>query len=254
MITVVITTYKEPKALDICLQSAIEGQLHDNQIIVVVDGYYDLNKEVLDKYKEKINILNLEDNLGMIRAMNLGHYNAKYDLVFHVQDDNVFPYNWDERLLEHYEEGSVLTPNQVEPNPSMFPQFNIKNLGTDLDNFDLSLFWEHDKTISENKYDECGSTFPFLISKSDYLKIGGFDESYPGPWVVDWEFFMKCQMNGMKMIRTYNCHFYHFVSLGTKSPEQLEEAKHKEGLCHKFASYKWGSYIKHNPQNNIKYI
>ena len=44
MITVVITTYKEPKALDICLQSAIEGQLYDNQIIVVVDGYYDLNK------------------------------------------------------------------------------------------------------------------------------------------------------------------------------------------------------------------
>ena len=58
MITVVITTYKEPKALDICLQSAIEGQLHDNQIIVVVDGYYDLNKEVLDKYKENFNILN----------------------------------------------------------------------------------------------------------------------------------------------------------------------------------------------------
>ena len=93
-----------------------------------------------------------------------------------------------------------------------------------------------------------------MISKSDYLKIGGLDESYPGPWVVDWEFFMKCQMNGLKMIRTYKCHFYHFVSLGTKSQEQLEEAKHKENLCHKFALYKWGSYIKHNPNNNIKYI
>ena len=126
MITVVITTYKEPKALDICLQSAIKGQVHDNQIIVVVDGYYDLNKEVLDKYKDKINTLNLENNLGMIKAMNLGHYNAHHDLVFHVQDDNVFPNKWDEKLLEHYKEGSVLTPNQIEPNPSMFPQFSIK--------------------------------------------------------------------------------------------------------------------------------
>ncbi len=32
---------------------------------------------------------------------------------------------------------------------------------------------------------------------------GGFDESYPGPWVVDWEFFLKCRLNGMKMLRTY---------------------------------------------------
>jgi len=254
MITVVITTYREPKALDICLNSAIKGQIHNNQIIVVIDGFYDLNKEVLDKYKDKINILNLPENKGMVKAMNLGHYNAKFDLVFHVQDDNVFPNKWDEKLLEHYKKGSVLTPNQIEPNPSMFPQFNIKNLGTDLDNFDLSLFWKHDELISRNEFDECGSTFPFLISKSDYLKIGGFDESYPGPWVVDWEFFMKCQMNGLKMIRTYNCHFYHFVSLGTKSPEQLEEANQKESLCHKFALYKWGSYIKHNPNNNIKYI
>ena len=41
MITAVITTYKEPEALDICLNSAIKGQIHDNQIIVVVDGFYD---------------------------------------------------------------------------------------------------------------------------------------------------------------------------------------------------------------------
>ena len=99
MITAVITTYKEPEALDICLNSAIKGQIHDNQIIVVVDGFYNLNKEILDKYKDKIDILSMPKNEGMIRSMNLGHYNAKFDLVFHVQDDNVFPNKWDKKLL-----------------------------------------------------------------------------------------------------------------------------------------------------------
>ena len=47
MISVIIPTYKEPDALDLCLKSAIEGQSNKNQIIVVVDGFYDLNKEVL---------------------------------------------------------------------------------------------------------------------------------------------------------------------------------------------------------------
>jgi glycosyltransferase involved in cell wall biosynthesis len=53
MISVIIPTYKEPEALDICLKSAITGQKNKNQIIVVVDGFFDLNKEVLEKYREK---------------------------------------------------------------------------------------------------------------------------------------------------------------------------------------------------------
>jgi glycosyltransferase involved in cell wall biosynthesis len=40
MISVVIPTYKEPEALDLCLKSAIEGQKNQNQIIVVVISFY----------------------------------------------------------------------------------------------------------------------------------------------------------------------------------------------------------------------
>lgn len=256
MITVVIPTYKEPEALDLCLQSAIEGQINDNQIIVVVDGFFDLNKEVLKKYANKIDILNLEENVGMIKAMNLGHYNAKFNLVFHVQDDNVFPSGWDESLLTSYEPNSVLTPNQIEPTPSMFSQFHIKDLGRDPKIFDLKEFWTYEKSyVYEDKREIAGSTFPFLISKTDYLKVGGLDESYPGPWMVDWEFFMKCKMNGMKMLRTYNCNFYHFVSLGTApSPEKQAEKQKIEYACHQYAFYKWGTDIKHNPIDNSKYL
>ena len=70
MISVIIPTYKEPEVLDICLKSAIEGQGHKNEIIVVVDGFYDLNKDVLEKYKNDISILNLPTNMGLIRATN----------------------------------------------------------------------------------------------------------------------------------------------------------------------------------------
>lgn len=254
MISTVITTYKEPEALDLCLQSAIEGQANNNEIIVVVDGFYDINKEVLEKYKDKISVLNLEENVGMIRAMNLGHYNASNELVFHIQDDNVFPINWDTQLERAYQPNSVLTPNQIEPMPSMFRQFNIKDLGRNPKTFDLKAFWKHEIEVHKNKTDEAGSTFPFLISKYDYLKVGGFDESYPGPWVVDWEFFMKCEMAGMKMLRTYNCHFYHFVSLGTRTPEKIAQNQQIEQQCHDYFYYKWGTYAKHNPVNNSKLI
>lgn len=255
MISVIIPTYKEPEALDLCLRSAIEGQINKNQIIVVVDGFYDLNKSVLEKYSEHIDILNLEENIGLSRATNLGVYNAQYDKVLIVNDDNVFPTNWDIELERIYEPNSVISPNQIEPIPSMFNQFVIENLGRDPQIFDLKKFWVYEIKKQFYKKEETGSTLPIFMSKLDYLKVGGWDESYPGAWVVDWDFFLKCKLSGMKMIRIYNIHFYHFVSLGTElTPEEKLNKQQKELLCHEYAQYKWGTNIKHNPINNEKYL
>jgi len=254
MISVIIPAYKEPEALDLCIRSAVHGQKNKNQIIVVVDGFYDINKEVLDKYKGEIDILNLEENQGLCRATNLGVYNANNNLILVVNDDNVFPKMWDQKLLESYKPNTVLTPNQIEPFNSMFRQFHIKDLGRDPNTFDLENFWNYESGISKNVTEESGSTLPFLISKMDYLRVGGWDESYPGPWVVDWEFFMKCELSGMKMVRDYSCNFYHFVSLGTKTLEKHIESKEIESQCHDFFRYKWGSYAKHNPVNNSKLL
>jgi len=254
MISVVIPTYKEPEVLDLCLRSAIEGQVNQNQIIVVVDGYYNLNKEVLEKYKDKIDILDLGENQGLCRATNLGVYNTSNELILIVNDDNVFPKNWDIELEKDYIPNSVISPNQIEPTPSMFRQFHIKDCGRDPKTFNLEGYWKYEESLRGLPPDETGSTLPIFMSKYDYLKVGGWDESYPGNWVIDWEFFMKCEMNGMKMLRTYNCHFYHFVSIGTRTPENITDSQIKEQACHEYFRYKWGTYAKHNPLNNSKLI
>lgn len=255
MISVIIPTYKEPEVLDICLRSAIEGQQNKNQILVIVDGYYDINKDILEKYKDNIDVLILEDNVGLCRATNLGVYNASNELILIVNDDNVFPHHWDTILQNDYIPKSVISPNQIEPTPSMFKQFHIADLGRDPNTFDLEAFWRYDyHYISGDKIEETGSTLPIFMSKKDYMMVGGWDESYPGPWVVDWEFFMKCEMAGMKMLRTYNCHFYHFVSIGTRTPEKIFQNQQTEQECHDYFQYKWGTYAKHNPINNSKLV
>ena len=181
MISVIIPTYKAPETLDLCLESAIKGQTQKNQIIVIVDGFYDLNKDVLEKYQDHIDILNLETNQGFCRANNLGVYNALFSNILLAQDDNVFPKNWDKTLLNNYSPGSVLTPNQIEPFPSMFEQFHIKDLGRDPKNWNLDNFWEYESNIKETgKIKENGNIFPVFMNKWDYLSVGGLDESYPG--------------------------------------------------------------------------
>ena len=253
-LSVIIPTYREPEVLDLCLRSCIEGQTNKNEIIVVVDGFYEENKEVLYKYQDDISVLDLKENQGLSRATNLGVYNASNDLILIVNDDNVFPVDWDSRLKSQYKPGAVYSPNQIEPYPSMFQQFIIEDFGRTPDTFRLEDFRVFEVNQSKEKRSFTGSTLPIFMAKRDYMKVGGWDESYPGHWVVDWEFFMKCQMNGMDMIRLHNVCFYHFVSIGTRTPEMIHESQIKEQMCHEYFKYKWGGYAKHNPENNDKYI
>jgi GT2 family glycosyltransferase len=252
MISVIIPTYQSPDTLDLCLRSCITGQQNKNQIIVVVDGFYEINKHVLEKYKEDIEILNLEENLGLCRGTNLGVYNSKYDKILIVNDDNVFPQFWDITLENEWQEGCVISPNQIEPYPSMFPQFVIENLGTDPKTFDLEKFWLFNyHYASGDKVEECGSTLPIFMSKMDYLRLGGWDENFPTNGIVaDIDFFLKCQLSGLKMIRNWNLHFYHFGSVSVNGEKRQSEEKRG----HVYAAYKWGNYLCRNMINNDIYI
>jgi len=240
MISVIIPTYKAPEALDICIQSAVENQVNNNEIIIVVDGFYELNKSVLDKYEGKICILDLETNQGLCKATNLGVYNASSDKILIVNDDNVFPPEWDELLLEDYEQGRVITPNQIEPTASIFDEMVIKSFGNP-DEFNLYEFNKFAEDCYQNKLTPKGSTLPLFMSKLDYLTVGGWDESYPGAWVVDWEFFHKCNLAGYELVRSLKVHFYHFVSIGTEATVKEKGTKtQKEAACHEYFKYKWG--------------
>ncbi len=73
--------------------------------------------------------------------------------------------------------------------------------------------------------------------------------------VADWDFFLKCQLSGLKMLRTYVTNIYHFVSLSTNISEEQKQQRHQSEVeGHTYAQYKWGTNIKHNPQNNLKYL
>jgi len=265
MISVIIPTYKSPEMLDLCLKSAIQGQKKINQIIVVVDGHYDINEEVLNKHGGYIDILNIKQNVGLCKGTNLGVMNAKHDKVLIVNDDNVFPKDWDIRLEEDWNnyhgtstyweawERShpiVLTPNQIEPYPSIFKDFVIENLGTDVKSFDLDRFWEFEQNIVKSGHNWSGSTLPIMMYKKDYLRVGGWDENYELGMVADWDFFLKCHLSDFKMCRTKMTNFYHFASASTNG--DARQQAERDG--HEYAKYKWGSYIQHDPISNKKYL
>ena len=254
MISVIIPTYKTPEALDLCLRSAIKGQKEVNEINVIVDGTYEINKNVLSKHIKNIRPIVLSNNVGMSIAQNIGVSKSKHDNILIVNDDNVFPDQWDTELIKHDCKNKVITPNQIEPYPSIFNQFIIKDLGRDPKTFDLQAFWIYEKKQKHNVINHQGSTYPIYMKRLQYLACGGFDIEYPtktGTY-TDWDFFLKCELNRLIMERIYSIHFYHFVSVTRKNDEDLIREKNIENECYKWFINKWGKKPNHNPLNNSK--
>jgi glycosyltransferase involved in cell wall biosynthesis len=255
-ISIIIPTYRNPKCLDICLQSAIEQQSNNNEIIVIVDGYGDESELVLNKHKKSIRVLNLKNNMGMQYALNLGVMNANNEIVLIVNDDNVFGKSFDVSVLKTLTRKSVLTINQIEPSgPGIF-NFHVKNLGTTPDEFKYDEFISYEQSISVNKTTKEGGIFPFAIFKKQYMIVGGFDMLYSSPFICDWDFFLKLDLNGIRFTRTYASHLYHFGGAASPKIKEYDKLKLTEQPAAELFYYKWGirpqiyKDLSHNPKHN----
>lgn len=255
MISVIIPTYRNPEYLDICLQSAIDQQDNKNEIIVAVDGFYEESKQVLETYKDHISVLDLGHNQGMQQALNLGVINASNEKIFILNDDNVFCSGWDTIIEKSLNKNSVLTLNQIEPTgPGIF-DFPVKDFGRNPKQFDYPGFIEYEKSIKKDKLTLNGGIFPFAMYKKDYMIVGGFDVMYQSPFICDWDFFLKLDLNGIGFTRTHEAHLYHFGSTATKNGNEGEMFKATEGPAAQLFMYKWGiapslyNNLSHNPKN-----
>ena len=242
MISLIIPTYRNPEYLDICLRSAIEGQINKdkNEIIVVIDGYVEESKEVIDKYRDNIQVLPLEDNQGMQMALNLGVMNASNERIMIINDDNVLCKGWDS-IWADMSEGEVITINQIEPTgPGMF-NFPVKDFGRNPKEFKYHEYLENENTLSSNEVSDDGGIFPFALFKKNYMMVGGFDTLYKSPFICDWDFFLKLELAGCSFIRTHSQHYYHFGSTATKNGKEGEAFKATEGPAAETYIYKWGT-------------
>jgi len=242
MISIVIPTYRNPDYLHLCLKSAIENQSSKNEIIVAVDGFIEDSKDVLDDFIEHISILDLGHNQGMQQALNLGVMNATNEIIFVVNDDNVFCKDWDTAIIESLKdkERSVLTLNQIEPEgPGIF-NFPVKDLGRNPEEFKYDEFIKYEQSIRKNSLTLDGGIFPFAMYKKYYMAAGGFDVMYQSPFICDWDFFLKLDLMGLGFVRTHNAHLYHFGSTATKNGKEGIRFKESEQPAAELFNYKWG--------------
>lgn len=258
-VTLIIPTYRNPKYLDLCLHSAIENRADpSNQILVIVDGFFDENKDVLEKYSDVL-YLDLQQNRGMQYAINAGVMQAMTNYVFVINDDNVMPTLWDSRLLKVVDNMDswlghdkwCLTVNQIEPTgPGMF-NFPVLDLGQTTETFNYEEWLRKEITYSVPGETPDGHIFPFVLNKKYFLAVGGLDTFYGSPNVCDWDFFLKLELLKFKFLRTHSLHLYHFGSVSTKKNSESQSFREREQQAFSEFEWKWGT-PPYNGQHNSK--
>jgi len=253
-ISVILPCYRNPEYLDLCLDSIISNQIEPQEIMVAIDGYPEETKHVVDKYEGKIRVLSFEKNHGMQYAINSAVMQATNEWIFVINDDNVFPERWDERLLPLLTTNNIFTVNQIETEPGMF-NFTVANCGVDISTFDRRKFEEVERELAIPAFTSSGGRiFPFVMEKWWFMAAGGFDTFYQSPNICDWDFFLKLEMNPLLSFKRINqLALYHFGSVATKKTKWAGEFSQKQYYAAQQYMYKWGIPPMNVPKTNSKF-
>jgi GT2 family glycosyltransferase len=199
----------------------------NNEIIILDDGSTDGSADYLDAQ------INLDNNLrgwknttgnilGHTITYDLGIKMAKTPLVTIFHSDMICGKNYLENMLKHYKEKTVVCATRIEPE-GIYPPGKekiLKPFGIEFHEFkknEFDAFVEQEqkyrKDITTN-----GIFAPWMISKDDFLAIGGHDAKSFAPYPEeDADLFLRFHLAGYKLIQSRDSLCWHWISRGHRS-------------------------------------
>lgn len=206
-ISVVIPTYNRPEQLRNCLAALLKQDLSEPwEVIVIDDGSQSNNKAIIDGLSHAGRIRYYrQDNQGPAKARNKGASLARGNFIAFTDDDCEPTPTWLKTLLEHSKEGVIIggqTINGVESNLcSEACQVLIDYIYTYLYGSKVYFF------TSNN----------FAMDRNTYLKVGGFDESFPTSAGEDRELCVRWLHYGYELKFVGQAQIHHFHRLDFRS-------------------------------------
>jgi len=212
-ISIIITTYTALEYLTLCVDSLLANSRHRNQLVVYADGSGDDTREFLQTLagNPQVKFRYEKENVGITKALNHAAKMADNPYLYFINDDMVFAPGFDEALLRHAAPNRVLTGVMIEPERANLRvgRLQIKrDFGLVAAEFDRAGFEHEAPRLGENRL-EPGISYPFMIAKELFWRIGGIDERFAGP-VHDPDLFYRVALSGAEMFRVCDSLCYHF--------------------------------------------
>lgn len=199
----------------------------ENEIIVLDDGSNDTSAEYFELQLPLDSNLRFWANksgsiLGHTVTYDMGIKMAKNPLVTIFHSDMICTKNYLTNLLKHWSEKTVVCATRIEPE-GIYPPGKekiLKPFGLEFFDFKYKEFLEFVKQEEIDRKDQTsnGIFAPWLISKEDFLAIGGHDAKSFAPYPEeDADLFLRFHMAGYKLIQSRDSLCWHWISRGHRS-------------------------------------
>jgi glycosyltransferase involved in cell wall biosynthesis len=188
-VSIIIPVYNAEQYLDECITSVLEQTYKDIEIIAVNDGSKDRSLEVLEKYSDKIKIID-KKNGGTPTALNAGIRIMTGEWFKWLSADDV--------LLKHAIMSLVQEAEKLGPaskDTIFYSNYNLVDHSSNIvgkfiePNYNSLSNFERNIILLDNYY---GNGTTSLIHKSLFDKFGLFDEHIG--FQEDYEFWLRCCM------------------------------------------------------------
>lgn len=189
-VSVIIVHYQVKDLLRNCILSIQKYfQGFDYEIIVVDNNSPNPEWKVLIDEFDKVNFIELKENLGFSKANNIGVKSAKSEYVYILNPDTEIEENYFQEILDfadnqdkfgalglrmHDADGKFL-PESKRSVPALVNSF--EKLFTKLNN-DSKTYYRNDVSETEIAEVEVMTGANLLMKKAVYEEVGGFDERY----------------------------------------------------------------------------
>lgn len=199
----------------------------NNEIIVLDDGSKDGSSDYLTSQTSLDDNLRVWVNqtgniLGHTVTYDMGIKMARNPIVTIFHSDMICGKNYLENMLKHYKDKTVICATRIEPE-GIYPTGRekiLKPFGIEFHEFkreEFEAFVEQEQKDSKGKTTN-GIFAPWLVSKEDFLSIGGHDAKSFAPYPEeDADLFLRFHLAGYTLIQSRDSLCWHWISRGHRS-------------------------------------
>ena len=195
-VSLIVPCYKQAEFLDECLDSVIAQTYTNWECIVVDDGSPDNTQEIMQFWLKK------DERFKYIKKQNGGLASARNSGIHASNGLFILPLDADDKISENYIELAVNAILESDNRKLIYGRafkFGYENEEWKLETYSF-------EKMKFNNMIYCTS----LFKKSDWVKIGGYDESGLRGW-EDWDFWLSLLKNGGEVIYLHDIIFYYRI-------------------------------------------
>lgn len=180
-LSIIIACYNDP-SVGTAVRSAYEQTYSNKEIILVDDGSDKVTKQAIEKVKELLTHLIVQDNKGQSNARNQAISVANGEYILNLDSDDYFENSFCEKAIDNFE-----NDNEIKIVTCKARRFSTK--GT------IDVFTPRGGKLTDFLFSNSalGSA---MFRKDDWRKTGGYEEKLPILGFEDWEFYIQLLKKG----------------------------------------------------------